>query len=112
MSISRGPPNVLVRTAPFGPSAGRTWPGLDAQSSLLRPDSPSNESSASTDDDYTAANANPHALEYYLGSDDTWREAEILSHSSEESGLSDGGDEMTSRHFNGEDPGEELLTTG
>ncbi|KAG9120500.1 hypothetical protein FRC07_003975 [Ceratobasidium sp. 392] len=71
------------------PPSGRPGSG---QASLLRPDSPSNESSASTDDDYyngSPANADPHALEYYLGNDDTWRDAEIYSQSSDESGLSD-----------------------
>lgn len=64
----------------------------------MRPDSPSNESSASTDDDYRPASADPHALEYYLGNDDTWRDAEIHSQSSEDSELSDEGG-MIARHF-------------
>lgn len=81
-------------TVPHAPShldsspSGRPGSG---HTSLLRPDSPSNDSSASTDDDYyngNPANADPHALEYYLGNDDTWRDAEIVSQSSDESGLS------------------------
>ncbi|KAJ1301509.1 hypothetical protein OPQ81_008762 [Rhizoctonia solani] len=88
-----------VGKAPFGRSGGYSLPGLDIHPSLPRPASPSNESSASTDDDNTSANANPHALEYYLGNDDTWRETEILSQSSEESGLSDD-DGMTTRCTN------------
>ncbi|KAF8604024.1 hypothetical protein BDV93DRAFT_118454 [Ceratobasidium sp. AG-I] len=87
--------NAFSRTAPSGL---RTQYGLDTRSSLVRPDSPSNESSASTDDDYRSANADPHALEYYLGNDDTWRDAEIYSQSSEDSGLSDDGGAIA-RHF-------------
>ncbi|KAG8733851.1 hypothetical protein FRC12_018723, partial [Ceratobasidium sp. 428] len=82
-------PHAQSHLPPSGP------PG-SGHSSLLRPASPSNESSASTDDDYyngTPANADPHALEYYLGNDDTWRDAEICSQTSDESGISD--DERT-----------------
>lgn len=87
--------NMFSRTTPSGL---RTQSGLDTRSSLVRPDSPSNDSSASTDDDYRSANVDPHALEYYLGNDDTWRDAEIYSQSSEDSGLSDDGTVMV-RHF-------------
>lgn len=111
MSSPRGPSGVSSRTAPFGLQGDRTFLGLASQSSLLRPDSPSNESSASTDDDNSPANANPHALEYYLGSDDTWRETEIFSQSSEESELSDD-DGMIARHPNDAHHPEGLLTTG
>ncbi|QRV83449.1 hypothetical protein RhiJN_11465 [Ceratobasidium sp. AG-Ba] len=80
-------------TAPHAPHLSSSPSGRpsSAHTSLLRPDSPSNESSASTDDDYyssTPANADPYALEYYLGNDDTWRDAEIYSQSSDESGYS------------------------
>ncbi|CAE6447556.1 unnamed protein product [Rhizoctonia solani] len=97
-------------TVPFGRSAGYSLPGLDIHPSLPRPASPSNESSASTDDDNTPANANPHALEYYFGNDDTWRESEIFSQSSEDSGLSDD-DEMSTRYFSGTHHSD-MLTTG
>jgi hypothetical protein len=104
---------MLTHASPGTPPSGRlavhSHPG---QTSLLRPDSPSNESSASTDDDYTAANADPHALEYYLGNDDTWRDMEIYSQSSEGSELSDD-DEVTARHFNGSHyPDDKLFTAG
>ncbi|EUC63877.1 hypothetical protein RSOL_432120 [Rhizoctonia solani AG-3 Rhs1AP] len=110
ISTSRGsPPNIYSRTTPFGRSAGYPLPGLDIHPSLPRPASPSNESSASTDDDNTPANTNRHALEYYLGNDDTWRETEILSQSSEDSGLSD--DEMATRYSDGTHHSD-MLTTG
>ncbi|CUA76278.1 hypothetical protein RSOLAG22IIIB_06184 [Rhizoctonia solani] len=92
-------PTTYSRTAPFGRSAGYSLPCLGIHPSLPRSASPSNESSTSTDDDNTPANVNPHALEYYLGNDDTWRETEIFSQSSEDSGLSD--DEMPTRYSNG-----------
>ncbi|CAE6401278.1 unnamed protein product [Rhizoctonia solani] len=109
---SRGSmPNICARAAPFGRSTGYSLSGLDTHLSLPRPASPSNESSASTDDDTTPANVDPHALEYYLGNDDTWRETEILSQSSEDSGLSDD-DEMNNRHSSGtHQPDEHTLTT-
>ncbi|CAE7226830.1 unnamed protein product [Rhizoctonia solani] len=94
-------------TASFGRSAGYPPPGLGL---LPRPASPSNESSASTDDDNTPANVDPHALEYYLGNDDTWRETEIFSQSSEDSGLSDE-DEMAPRYSN-DARYPDMLTTG
>ena len=101
--------NVFSRTPPSGL---RTQSGLDARSSLVRPDSPSNESSASTDDDYRPANADPHALEYYLGNDDTWRDAEIHSQSSEDSELSDDGGAII-RHFkDAYHPDDELFNLG
>ncbi|ELU38764.1 hypothetical protein AG1IA_07200 [Rhizoctonia solani AG-1 IA] len=104
-------PNVCARKAPFGRSAGYSLSGLDTHHSLPRPASPSNESSASTDDDNTPANVDPHALEYYLGNDDTWRETEILSQSSEDGGLSDD-DEIATRYSSGmHHPDAQTLTT-
>lgn len=87
------PRNSPSRITPFG----LLPPGLDTRPSLLRPASPSNDSSASTDDDTISANVDPYALEYYLGNDVTWRESEILSQSSEEELADDG----LARHFHG-----------
>ncbi|CAE6390700.1 unnamed protein product [Rhizoctonia solani] len=102
---------MCARATPSSRSTGYSLSGLDTCPSLPRPASPSNESSASTDDDTTPANIDPHALEYYLGNDDTWRETEILSQSSEDSGLSDD-DEMVTQYSSGaHHSGEHTLTT-
>ncbi|KAF8755988.1 hypothetical protein RHS01_04757 [Rhizoctonia solani] len=86
-------PNVCARKAPFGRSAGYSLSGLDTHHSLPRPASPSNESSASTDDDNTPANT------------------EILSQSSEDGGLSDD-DEIATRYSSGmHHPDAQTLTT-
>lgn len=106
MPQSRGPANKPTRAAPCP-----AFVSLGACSSLLRPDSPSNESSGSTDDDNAPASFDPHALEYYMGTNDAWRETEIFSDSSEGSGLSDDNG-VTVRHFNDMQHPDESLTTG